>query len=636
MLHIKKLDIFILKSFCLLFVGTFLICLFIFMMQFLWKYVDDMVGKGLDVTVLAQFFFYASLTLVPASLPLAVLLASLITFGNFGERYELLAMKAAGISLLQIMRPLIVFVGIICCVSFFFQNYIGPKAQTKLWTLVISMKQKSPELDIPERTFYDQIDGYNLYVESKDRKTGMLYNVMIYNFANGFENAQIIRADSGRMEMTADKQHLYLHLYNGEQFENLQQQNMKQRNVPYRRESFEEKNAIIEFNANFNIIDEGFMTSQSNSKNMAMLEESIDSMRLQVDSMGQYNYKTAVSNTYRVLTRLADVDTLKLSDAAATGGYSIDSVLARAPLSDKQTYYNEALNNAITVQSDWSFRGMNINQTMTSLRRHQTAWHEKITLSLACLIFFFIGAPLGGIIRKGGLGMPVVVSVIIFIFYYIVNNTGYKMARDGKWPIMAGMWLSTAVLAPLGAFLTYKSNNDSVVLNMDTYVGWIKRVLGIRTKRHFMRKDVIIRDIDYRLLPDKLHRLSADLEEYSRQCRLRSAPNYLTLWTNVAGDERFAALCAEMEEVIEEMSNSRSLHLLNVLGKYPVMADLACRRPFVKTWPNVVCAVVLPVGLFFYIRIWVFRTRLDRDIKEIANINSEAIEIIDRLSEEET
>ena len=220
----------------MLFMGTFFICLFIFMMQFLWKYVDEMVGKGLEMSVLAQFFFYSALTLVPASLPLAILLAALITFGNFGESFELLAMKAAGISLLKIMRPLIVFIIFICGVSFYFQNVIGPKAQTKLWTLLISMKQKSPELDIPEGVFYSEIPDYNLKIAKKDRKTGMLYDVLIYNLKDGFENAHIIYADSGRLEMTADKQHLWLHLYSGDLFENLKAQSMKSQNVPYRRE----------------------------------------------------------------------------------------------------------------------------------------------------------------------------------------------------------------------------------------------------------------------------------------------------------------------------------------------------------------------------------------------------------------
>jgi len=279
----------------MLFLGTFFICLFIFMMQFLWKYVDEMVGKGLEMSILGQFFFYSALSLVPVSLPLAVLLAALITFGNFGERFELLAMKAAGISLMKIMRPLIVFISLICCVSFYFQNVVGPKAQAKLWTLLLSMKQKSPEVDIPEGVFYDEIDGYNLYVKHKNRETGMLYGVTIYNFEKGFENAQIIRADSGRLEMTADKQHLYLHLYSGEQFENLKSQSMSQQNVPYRREAFREKHAIIEFNSDFNMVDAGIMSNQSSSKDMIMLQADIDSMKVQTDSVGRVYFKEAMS-----------------------------------------------------------------------------------------------------------------------------------------------------------------------------------------------------------------------------------------------------------------------------------------------------------------------------------------------------
>ena len=247
----------------MLFIGTFFICLFIFMMQFLWRYVDELVGKGLEMSVMAQFFFYSALTLVPVSLPLAVLLASLITFGNFGERYELLAMKAAGISLLKIMRPLAFFVCGLVGVSFYFQNVVGPIAQAKLGTLILSMKQKSPELDIPEGVFYSEIKDYNLKVAKKNRKTGMLYDVLIYNMKDGFENAHIIYADSGRLEMTADKQHLWLHLYSGDLFENLKAQSLKSQNVPYRRESFREKHTIIEFNSDFNMVDGDIMGKQS-------------------------------------------------------------------------------------------------------------------------------------------------------------------------------------------------------------------------------------------------------------------------------------------------------------------------------------------------------------------------------------
>lgn len=629
MLRIKKLDIFILKSFCLLFMGTFFICLFIFMMQFLWKYVDEMVGKGLEMSVLAQFFFYSALTLVPASLPLAILLAALITFGNFGERFELLAMKAAGISLLKIMRPLIIFISFICCVSFYFQNVIGPKAQTKLWTLLFSMKQKSPEVDIPEGVFYDEIDGYNLYIKHKDRKTGMLYDVLIYNFEKGFENAQIIKADSGRLEMTADKQHLYLHLYSGEQFENLKSQNMNQKNVPYKRETFSEKHAIIEFNSDFNMVDAGFMSNQSSSKDMKMLQADIDSMKVQNDSIGRVYYREAMSGSYKpTASTLSKADTIKI-ESASLGSYNVDSLFNVATLMQKQKIMSNAVSRAESAAGDWSFKSFNVLQTETSLRRHMTAWHEKLTLSLACLIFFFIGAPLGGIIRKGGLGMPVVVSVLIFIIYYIINNTGYKMARDGKWIVWMGMWTSTAILAPLGAFLTYKSNNDSVVLNADAYINWFKKIAGIRSVRHLFRKEVIIHDPDYARLPDDLRRLSADCRAYADKKKLKNAPNYFQLWMNdVPRDEEVVEINDRMEALIEEMSNTRSVALLTALNNYPIIPVHAHVRPFRNYWLNLLCGVVVPVGLFLYFRIWAFRIRLSKDMERIIRTNEEVLKII--------
>ena len=630
MLRVKKLDIFILKSFCLLFVGTFFICLFIFMMQFLWRYVDEMVGKGLEISVLAQFFFYSALTLVPVSLPLAILLAALITFGNFGERFELLAMKAAGISLIKIMRPLIVFISLICCVSFYFQNVVGPKAQTKLWTLLLSMKQKSPELDIPEGVFYDEIEGYNLYVKHKDRKTGMLYDVLIYNFEKGFENAQIIKADSGRLEMTADKQHLYLHLFSGEQFENLKSQSMNQKNVPYQREAFREKHAIIEFDSDFNMADEGFMSGQSSSKNMATLEADIDSMKVLNDSVGRAYYNEAMEATYRPVPHLTKSDTTKI-EKAVLSSFNVDSLFDAATLMEKQKIISSAVSRAESAASDWSFKGFNIQQTESSLRKHMTAWHEKFTLSLACLIFFFIGAPLGGIIRKGGLGMPVVVSVLIFIIYYIINNTGYKMARDGKWIVWMGMWTSTAILAPLGAFLTYKSNNDSVVLNADAYINWFKKIIGIRSVRHMFRKEVIIHDPDYDRIPGDLQQLSDDCRDYVARNDLKHAPNYFRLWMNDKVDEEVEKINERMEALIDEMSNTRAMSLLTALNNYPVIPVHAHVRPFHNYWLNLACGVVFPVGLFFYFRIWAFRIRLSKDMERVIKTNEDVIYIIKNL-----
>ncbi|HIY87137.1 MAG TPA: LptF/LptG family permease [Candidatus Bacteroides pullicola] len=630
MLHIKKLDIFILKSFCLLFAGTFFICLFIFMMQFLWKYVDELVGKGLEMTVLAQFFFYSALTLVPLSLPLAVLLAALITFGNFGERFELLAMKAAGISLLKIMRPLIVFIALVSCVSFYFQNVIGPRAQSKLGTLLFSMKQTSPEVDIPEGVFYDEIDGYNLYVKHKDRETGMLYDVLIYNFEKGFENAQIIKADSGRLEMTADKQHLYLHLYSGEQFENLKDQSVSRKNVPYRRETFREKHAIIEFDSNFNMADEGIMSNYEKSKDMWTIQADVDSMSFKNDSLGRLYYNEAMEGTYSVAAKLTRQDTVKLAEAVPES-YDADSLFEVATLSEKEKILTAAVSRANSAASDWNFKAFNIQQTDSSLRKHKAAWHEKLTLSLACLIFFFIGAPLGGIIRKGGLGMPVVVSVVIFIVYYIINNTGFKMARDGKWIIWMGMWTSTVVLAPLGAWLTYKANKDSVVFNADAYVGWIKKILGIRSVRHIYRKEVIIHDPDYVRLPAALQALSADCRAYAGHHQLKQMPNYYKLWMDAGEDREMEDINTRLEDLIEEMSNTKSARLIGVLNNYPVIPVRAHVRPFRQYWLNAACGICLPVGLFFFFRIWAFRLRLAKDMECIVKTNDDVVYVISQM-----
>ncbi len=635
MLHfrLKKLDRFVLKSFGWLFAGTFFICLFIFMMQFLWRYVDEMVGKGLEMSVLAQFFFYSALTLVPAALPLAVLLAALITFGNFGERFELLAMKAAGISLVKIMRPLIVLIVGVCCVSFYFQDVIGPKAEAKLWTLLFSMRQKSPELDIPEGVFYDQIDGYNLYVKQKDRETGMLYDVLIYNFEDGFENAKIIKSDSGRLEMTADKQHLMLHLYSGEQFENIRSQNVRQKNVPYRRETFVEKHAIIEFDSEFNMVDEGIMSNQSNSKNMKTLQADIDSMKTLNDSVGRANYAEAMVKTYTPGVNLSGRDSTRLKQAVEenAGYYNLDSLFQAFTLMEKQKIVSAATTQAENAASDWSFKAFNMERTDTDMRRHQTAWHKKLTTSLACLIFLFIGVPLGGIIRKGGLGMPVVVSVIIFIFYYIVDTSSYKMARDGKWIVWMGMWTSTAVLAPIGALLTYKANNDSVVFNADAYIAWIKKILGIRSKRHLARKEVIIDDPDYDRLPEELERLSADCRAYAQLKALRKAPGYISLWMSQGEDREMERIGEHLEQLVEEMSNTRSATLLGVLNTYPVIATRAHVRPFRKRWLNTACCIVLPVGLFFYGRMWAFRRRLAGDLERIVEANGNARMVIGKI-----
>ncbi len=620
---IKKLDKFIIKSFLLLFSATFFICLFIFMMQFLWKYVDELVGKGLAMTVLAQFFFYSALTLVPSSMPLAVLLASLMTFGNFGERYELLSMKAAGIPLTRIMTPLIVFSVFLGITSFYFQDVIAPRASVKLWTLIVSMREKSPELDIPEGIFYDEINKYNLYVKSKNRKTGMMYNMVIYDFTNGFENAHIIVADSGKLEMTADKKFLKLTLYDGEQFENLQNQTSLSRNVPYRRESFVQKETLIEFNSDFSMVDDSFMSNQSMSKNMASLANDIDSMSTRLDSIGRANFNESLSKLQFYKDNKPEQKASGSLATDATSSINVDSIYGNASLPEKKRYLETSNRNVSSALSDWKFRNHTMTEKDYQIRKHWTEWFRKITLSLACIIFFFIGSPLGAIIRKGGLGMPVVVSVVIFIFYYIIDNTGYKMARDGNWNVTFGMCLSTVVLAALGAFLTYKANKDSTVLNADAYKTFFRMLFCLRTNRQYIRKDVVIDTPDPEKAKAELGELRAMCTGYLAAHRLRKLPSYIQLMSSDGIDEEIAALNAKLEQIAESLSNSLSLILLSKLSELPVIATNAHMAPFREKRMNIIAAAILPVGAWCYARSLIFRRRLYHDLNKITDICNE-------------
>ena len=620
MLRIKKLDIFVIKSFILLFIGTTFICLFIFMMQFLWRRVDDMVGKGLDLIVLAKFFYYSALALWPTSAPLAVLLASLMTFGNFGERFELIAMKAAGIPLTKVMRPLIIFTVFVAGLSFYFQNVTGPNAQLKLYTLIYSMTQASPELDIPESSFYQLGEGnegvkYNLYVRKKDKKTGMLYNVMIYNFSDGFENAHIIVADSGKMETTADKKHLYLHLYDGEQFENLRQQNTGSQNVPYRRESFVSKHTLIDFDSNFSMQDGSFLTVNPEFKGMNKLREDIDSLDVRYDSIGRGYYDDAMKRSYNS-TPLTRFDSIQIEKTRITR-LDMDSLLAVSSRNTVEEAYGEAKRKVEMTASDLSIKSLTMNDGNKLIRRHWVEMNKKFTLSLACIIFFFIGAPLGAIIRKGGLGMPVVVSIIIFLIYYIINSMGERAAKNGTWEIWFGTWISTFVTLPLGIFFTYKATRDSAVFNADVYMEIIRKMFGIRTQRHMFKKEVIIEDPDYARIDKDLDALCQECEDYMRTHRLDRLPNYVRIFTNNEKDSHIRELSDKLESLVEELGNSKDYRVLQITNTYPVLLTNAHKSPFSNRWLNMLVGIAVPVGLFFYLRIWRFGLRLHKDLQQI-------------------
>lgn len=626
MVGIKKLDWFILKNFALIFAASFFICLFIFMMQFTWSSVEDLIGKGLSLDVLAKFFWYMGQALIPTSLPLSVLLASLITFGNMGEKLELLAMKAAGVSLIRIMCPLIVVVTILCGISFYWQNVTAPKAQIQLRTLLFSIKQTSPALEIPEGIFYTGVPNVNLYVQEKDPETNMLYGLIIYKTDQGFDRAQIVLADSGKLEMTEDKLFLKLTMYNGEQFENLQTQNINslRGNVPYDRETFDYKDLLIAFDSNFKEMDANTMNRMEAAKNMTQLKTSIDSMNTLCDSLGRAYYTELKHSFYGGAQEAVTMAVRKPSkknqtneqaQTAPVSNINFDTLWHTASASVQRKAIQEAQNKTSSIRNDLEWKEYATSDTDYRIRRHWIQWHQKMTFSLSCLIFFFVGAPLGAIIRKGGLGMPTVVSVAIFIFYYIFNTSGMKMARDGSWNMWYGMWVSSMVLIPLGAFLTYKANNDSVVFNIEEYQNLFRRILGIRQVRHIFRKEVIIEDPDYAQMSRELEILEERCRTYNREKSLMRPPHYINVFFRNEKDHEMGNISEATEKIVEVLSNTRDLHILGALNQIPVLLTHAHISPFETTWMNRLAGIVFPLGIILWFRMWRFRRRLHNDLE---------------------
>ncbi len=614
-----------LKSFVPLFVMTFFICLFIVMMQFLWRFIDDFVGKGLSIGVIGELFFYASLTMIPMALPLAILLASLMTFGNLGERFELTAMKASGVSLIKTMKPLIALVAFIAIAAFFFQNNVLPVAQTKMWTLLYSMRQKSPELEIPEGVFYDQIPGYNIYVKEKNRDNGTLYQMMIYDLSKGFDNASVILADSGRLVMTEDKTHLVLRLWQGESFENLKEAGMSSANVPYRRESFDYKEVLLEFDANFNRMDEDGMRNQYVGKNIAELQETIDSVRAQADSIGLEYAKAVQSAGLMSMPLTKGNDTTGHSHAAARR-LNVDSVFRGSTSAYTLSYLQTALEKTKRQRQDYEFKGYALADKRKTIRRHGIELQKKFTLSFACLVFFFIGAPLGAIIRKGGLGMPLVISVFLFIFYYIIDNTGNKMAREGRLEVWEGMWLSAAVLLPLGVFFTYKAVNDSAVFNRDAYANFFRRLLGRGEVRSVSMKEVIMEEVAKAEALTKLESLSLHAGRLRQS--LARCTNYVAYWTQGVPRLDLKALSAELESTVGYLANSRDRLVVMKLMDFPVLRSLWIYHPTGVKWVAWSAIILFPIGLPVYIAGRRSIKHLDGEIATIEKVSREEIKLL--------
>ena len=604
------------------FLMTFCICLFIVIMQFLWRYIDELVGKGLSIDLIAELFFHAALSLLPLALPLSILLAALMTFGDLGEHIELTALKSSGISLTTIMKPIAILMVFVAIGAFFFMNNALPKSQVKMWTLLFSMRQTSPTLDIPEGTVYSQIPGYNIYVKRKDKDRDMLYNMLIYDVSNGAMYPRIVAADSGRLSMTEDKQHLVLTLYKGSWYEEMKGGGgvSGMSGDLYRRESFHDKEILIPYDANFNRMDDETMKSQYVGKNITELRQTIDSVRLKVDSAASVIVAKMRTQpicgvpTQRVIYKDGKPTFEKVKEVKLDKPVDINKLIKELPLNEQQQIINQALMRTTTAMQDYQFQGYTINDDNFIIRRHQIELMKKFTLSLACLIFFFIGAPLGAIIRKGGLGMPIVVSVILFIIYYIIDNMGYKLARDGRWEVWQGMWLSSAVLLPLGIFLTKKAVNDSAVFNPDAWLNVLRRISGLHQTRKLEAKEVIINEV----VPEEAISQIIALKESCQQF-LDNYPGrqrYIDYWQQGYDKAAIKSLAEQVDHVVDYLSNSRDQMILNKAMDFPIIRQLLTYCPVGNKTVGTVFAALFPISL----PAWLVGLRHQKNLKRDVNL----------------
>lgn len=613
--HIKKLDLFITKSFLKNLMATFFICLFIFIVQLLWRWIDDFVEKGLDMSIIAKFFMFGSVSLVSKALPLAILLAALMTFGNFGEKLELLAMKSAGVPLIRTLVPLMV-----CCtffggVSFYFQNFVSPLAQMELLKMMYSIKQTSPESDIVERIFYNKIDGYSIYVDRKNYDTGVLYDVTIYDMSSGFEKTNILVADSAIIKNTSDERFMILSMFSGEQFSNLDEENINKKNTPYRRESFTRKDVVIETDGGFEMKDADFLKTRADGKNMMELEKDIDSLKLSNDSIGRDNLKFIKRNNYKDKITL-DVNDSTLMAKDSIFWMNVDSIYNSATVKTKKMWKSDALRSVTSIKNTYDINNKILHQLDKDLNKHKIYWWEKITLSLACLIFLLIGAPLGSIVRKGGLGYPIIISVATFILYYIFETSGSKMASEGVWKIWFGSWWSTMILLPLGLFFTYQANKDSGILKNDSIKTFFKRLFVISEKRYIPLKEVIIDIPDYEKCYNDLQDIKETSQRYRRVNSFGKLPGVRQVFFNEK-DHVLEQLNEKLEKCVEELSNSKYRSIIIQLNDTPILITGAVTSPFKRRWMNVLSLVILPLGVLIYLNSIRFRFRLLKDLTKL-------------------
>ena len=454
---------------------TFFIVIFVLMMNFVWRYIDELVGKGLDAGVIIELIMYATVNMIPMGLPLAILLATIMTMGNLGENFELLAMKSAGMSLPRIMQPLTIVVGLISIGSFFIVNNLVPYANKKMLSIIYDIRQQNQALEFQDGLFFNGIDDMSIRVEKQDPTTKLLRGVLIYDNRSSNGNMTTTIADSGYIRLTDDKKYLLVTLYNGETYEQTRNNQWYTKST-LRHHKFDRQDGKIPMSGfDFERSDENLFSNNSQTKNINELQHAIDSLDTTVGNITTTAYTPLLRE--QIFVRDPDAvtppDSIHIDRSGMGEIYVIDSI-AKADVRTRSRIWNGARQSAKNSRNMFSFDESTSKEALNQLYRSKNEWHRKLALPVSIMIFFLVGAPLGAIIRKGGLGMPIVISVIFFVIYYIISISGEKLAKEGTRNSFFGMWISSLILAPIAVYLTYKATNDSALLDVDWYIGRYK------------------------------------------------------------------------------------------------------------------------------------------------------------------
>ncbi len=643
---IKKIHVLVLRSYIGPFLVTFLISLFILLMQFLWRYVEDFVGKGLDISVVAELMFYASAHLVPMALPLAILLSSIMTFGDLGENYELLAMKSSGISLQRIMFPLVFLIILISIGAFIFSTKALPYMQLKFQSILWDVTHQRPELNLKQGVFNKDIEGYSIKIGKKVKGQAMMYNFMIYDHRENLGNISVTVADSGTIEITDDKNYMIVTLYSGYNYQEISSKNRLTIDHTFRKDKFEKESIFFKLEGfGLKRTDHNLFKHNYQTLNLEMLDKTIDSLQIiKVSRINdfrknliRYNYlKSEIKVNKSVDSLLKVSDSIKRFRPYFEIEYKLDldSMFMAQNIATKKKIINIAKEYAKGTKNTISTTNEDIYSRTKWIMKHYVEWHRKFTLAFACLVFFFIGAPLGAIIRKGGFGMPFLISILFFIFYYIISIMGEKFVKEGVLLSYEGMWMGSLIILPIGVFISYKAATDSTLLNISSYIEFLKKpfkVLEINNRGidHYSVKHLPkINNDEINLSLDELISKSVQLSN-----KVNSSLKGLSFikWHFNKNNDDFIEYNKLYDKVFQNLVVNFSFHktIESRIKEFPVLNANKYKITNLKYIANLLLFSIFlfPIGLIVFFRSY-YKIKVLKNKLNLIKVSSESIKLI--------